>query len=405
MKVGYIFRTFPCRSETFSVRELEALLNLGFDITVFAATDGGGRAGCIKPDKIFYRPRWYSKESFLGIFYICFRQPIIIIRLLFLIIHLARGSTREALSLIKDFPTLGHFARCAKRQAISHIHAYFINWPANIALAVSIVTGMDFSISAHAKDVFMKNNSLGLKAKKSKFIRTCNRFALGLLKSKVPPECHHKLRLIYHGLRVAGGCVNPAFKKTRESTDKARIIAVGRLVSKKGFGLLLRAFASVTEQKPDIKLLIVGDGPDGFYLKSLSRKLHLDGRIQFAGWRKPCETIRFIRDSDFLVAPSVVAEDGDRDGIPNVILEAFFCGVPVIASDLGGINEAVKHRRTGLLVEPGDIKGLADAIKELLEDKNLQNTLSHKAYESAIRNFDTVKNVRGFSELFKDSYV
>jgi glycosyltransferase involved in cell wall biosynthesis len=132
----------------------------------------------------------------------------------------------------------------------------------------------------------------------------------------------------------------------------------------------------------------------------LTEQLNLKNHVEFLGWQDFDATLRLIRQSTVLVAPSIISDDGDRDGIPNVILEAFACGTPVIASRLEGISEAVEHRVTGLLVKPGDVVKLASAIEELLDNRYLHRELSHRAYETVIQRFNSAENTKQLCKLF-----
>ena len=399
MKVGYILTTFPCQSETFAIGEIEGLRKLGFDITVFAAAGQPYAHRYAEAPIIFYRPCLFSVSTLLAIGYMCIRYPLALGKLVCLILKLIGSCPREAISLIGNLRTIGFFARHLDREAISHIHAYFLSWPASIGMALSIVTRRPFSISAHARDIFVEHGATELKVSHAKFVKTCTKQGLKQLKANLPTKYHHKLNLIYHGTRTASVCPD-ILDKMSESKPNDTIIAVGRLIQKKGFGGLLRAFASVLQEKPHCKLMIVGDGPEKKQLNGLVDQLGLKDHVQLLGWREPDVTLRLIKQAIMLVAPSVIADDGDRDGIPNVILEAFACGTPVVASSLGGISEVVEHHKTGLLVKPGDVRELTSAIKELLNDKDLQRHLSQTAYETVVERFDSMKNVKQLSHLF-----
>jgi glycosyltransferase involved in cell wall biosynthesis len=146
--------------------------------------------------------------------------------------------------------------------------------------------------------------------------------------------------------------------------------------------------------------MIVGDGPGRKQLAGVIKQLVLKDHVELLGWQDSDATLRLIRQADVLVAPSLIADDGDRDGIPNVILEAFAGGTPVVASELEGISEAVEHGRTGLLVEPGDVAGFALAIKELLDNRYLRSQLSQTAYKAAIQRFDSTQNTKELGRLF-----
>ncbi|HUW19756.1 MAG TPA: glycosyltransferase family 4 protein [Sedimentisphaerales bacterium] len=401
MKIGYILTTFPSLTETFAAREIEALRTLGFDITILAASGPWAANGPVEDPKTLYRPSAFSLEAVLSVSYMVLRYPLALGRLIYLILRLVRSCPWEAVSLMGNLHTVGFFARHLDRAGISHIHAYFLSWPAFIALALSAATRRQFSISAHARDIFVERGAAELKVSRANFVAACTEQGLKQLKAGLPARYHDKLHLSYHGAGKVLECYELCEKNVTEfEPDDNVVIAVGRLVEKKGFAYLIKAFALVAREKPYCRLMIVGDGPSHRQLSELIAELNLEGRVRLLGWQKSYATLRLIRRATLLVAPSVVTQEGDRDGIPNAILEAFASGVPVIASDLQGIREAVKDRQTGLLVEPGNIKKLALTITELLGNRDLQRQLSQKAYEMAAERFDSVKNTKTLAALF-----
>jgi len=400
VKIGYILTTFPCLTETFAAREMDALRELGFDISVFAAARDDAGSGTSQGAKVFYRPGRFSRESAAAIIWMLFRYPLGVGRLILLILRLLWSCPAEALSAAGNLHAIAFFARQITRQKIDHIHAYFLSRPAVMGMALSVVTGRPFSISAHARDIFVERGAIALKARLAAFIRVCSEHGLHHLKAMLPAACHDKLHVVCHGVRTDSTCVRAREKDELPSNCDKTIIAVGRLVEKKGFADLLSAFALVLKERPDCRLTIVGDGPLKEHLKQLADHLGLEGHVEFSGQQAPDVTRGLLGRAALLAAPSRIADDGDRDGIPNVILEASAAGVPVAASNVGGMSEAVKHRHTGLLTQPGDIHGLASAIVELLGDGKLRGGLSQNALEAMKEYFDSAKNARQLAELF-----
>ena len=392
MKIGFILTTFPCRTETFALGEIDGLRGLGFDISIFAAAGEPHTNKSNETGRIYYRPPLFSAEGTKSICCLPARYPLGCCRLIRLILGLVFRCPKEAVTLIGNLHTIGFFAEKLDEENIFHIHAYFLSWPAVIGTALSVTTNRPFSISAHARDIFVEHGDVKTKVSRAKFVITCTLQGLRFLKSKLPVLYHHKLNLCYHGTSIVS--------EYRETKHTGTIIAVGRLVPKKGFETLLRAFASVIKEKPDLKLKIVGDGPLRSSLTELIKQLSLAQQVELSGWRDYQQTQRLISRAAVLIAPSVKASDGDRDGIANVIIEAFANHTPVIASRLEGLEEAAEHRQNALLVEPGNVTELAAAIKELINDEQLQSRLSEAAYETVTRRFDSNKNVRRMADCF-----
>lgn len=399
MKVGYILTTFPCQSEIFAAREIESLRRLGIDVTVLAVTDQKCSCELSRDIAVVYRPAFFSMHSLVSIGYLIVKHPLGNIKLAGLIFRLVLLNPKEAKLIVANFHTVAFFARALDKRSPLHIHAYFLNWPSCIAMALAIVTRRPFSIAGHARDLFVERGALKLKASYASFIVTCTQYGLDYLKRRLPATFHSKLHLVYHSVNV-----NPRLSakhvRTTGQFNKYRLVAAGRLVPKKGFDYLIKAFSLVRQSFQNCTLLIVGDGPEYYRLSALVDEIYLKDDVKLLGWLEHNKTLQLIRSSTILVVPSIIAADGDRDGIPNVILEAFASSVPVVASNLEGIAEAVVHRQTGLLVEPRDVSKLASAIKDLLDDGVLRNQLSHKAYEFVKDCFDPEKNASQLAELF-----
>jgi glycosyltransferase involved in cell wall biosynthesis len=287
------------------------------------------------------------------------------------------------------------------REFISHVHAYFLSWPAIIGLGLSTVANRrSLSISAHARDIFVEHGAVRLKVSRAEFVTVCTMQGLNRLKAWLPAEFQRRLHLNYHGTQENSSEPAPTAERSAESRRGDTIIAVGRLIRKKGFDNLIRAFALVLQSRPQCRLVIAGAGPVHGRLSALVEQLALSANVRLLGRRDHDSTLRLIREAAVLAVPSVIGDDGDRDGIPNVILEAFAAGTPVVASRLQGVSEAVEHRRTGLLVEPGDVAQLASAIEEMLSSEDLRSRMVTTAHETVVGRFDSVRNAEGLRKLF-----
>ena len=397
-KLSYILTAYRRPSETFIQREITQLGKQGFEIVVFAAEGGVGETTPRQDANVYYRASVFSPVAVWSIISIVLRHPVRLAKLIILIIRLLFVCPKEAAIVFVNFHAICFFASSIEKQYVQHIHACFLSWPACIGLGVSILTELPLSISAHARDIFVEGGAVGLKAKKARFISCCTRQGLEYLKSNIDSAYHNKMFLNYHGIETERLCGRLGHQ---ENGTSEFVIAVGRLVEKKGFGYLIEAFAEVLRKWPDVSLVIVGDGPGKQVLKNKIEKSGLAGKIYLAGWLEHSWAVKLIGEAKILIAPSVIDADGDRDGLPNVILEAFSVGTPVVASNLAGISEAVINERTGLLVKPGDKTELADAVERLLGDKNLSSLLAENAEKMLVDNFNIEKNCLKLGEAFE----
>lgn len=401
MKIAYILAEFPCLSETFAAREIENLRQSGMEITVFAGKGQSYHAKLSEAIAVLYKPALLSLCAIRAIAYMVVRYPLALVKLTTLIAKLIKYCPREAITLIGNLHTISFFAQYIDRYNISHLHAYFLNWPACITMALAKITNRPFSIAAHARDIFVEPGALELKVSHATFVVTCTRQGMNYLKTNLPQQHHNKLHLNYHGININSRTLNqPTYQPQTNNT----VVAVGRLVAKKGFANLLRAHALLLKRGLHCSLALVGDGPDRDTLSLLVERLKLKQSAHILGSQDYDMTLRLIRQAGILVVPSIIANDGDRDGIPNVIIEAFAENTAVIASSLDGIAEVVKHEQTGLLVKPGDVKELAGAIQRLLCDEELRCHLSVKAQQLLKQNFDAVENTKQLIKLFKNQH-
>ena len=401
MKIAYVLTTYPCPSETFIQREITQLKEKGFDIAVFASEGKAEEFLPIQDLHVYYRPSLFYPSAVWSIISTALRGPFRLVKLTVLMIRLLVICPKEAGTIFVNFHTICFFAKIAKKQYSQHIHACFLSWPACIGLCVSTLTGLPFSISAHAKDVFVEVGAVNLKAKKARFISCCTRQELECLKNNIDNTYYNRLFLSYLGIKLNQPCNN---FNCHEKDPSEFIIAASRLVEKKGFEYLIDAFSKVVQKWLNISLVIVGDGPQGKNLKSMIEKSGLASKVHLAGCLNPICVLKLIGQAKILIVPPVIDADGGRDGlpnVPNVILEAFSVGTSVIASNLAGISEAVINGETGLLVKPGDNIELADAIDRLLNDESLAAILTENARKMLTDNFNISNNSLKLAKAFE----
>lgn len=399
MKLAYILANYPCRSELFAAREIAQMRKQGCQLSVLAASadQPADAADALEPTT-YGLPLW-SRAGAEAVGYLFFRYPLAGFRLIRLSLQLLLSCPRELVTLLGNIHTIGCFAKYLDTEEISHVHAYFLSWPAVMGLGLARLTGRSLSIAAHARDIFIESGAHAIKANEACFIAVCSKQGLEHLKQKLPKKQHQKLLLMHHGVDLKH--LAHAHIGAKEEAEGYDVVGVGRLVPKKGHAYLLMAFALIREVFPETHLCIVGDGPERDYLQDFSRSLGIDQSVTFVGWQDPDTTCEIIRRSTVLAVPSIVAADGDRDGIPNVILEAYALGTAVVATTAGAIPEVVEDRKTGMLVPPANVEDLAQATGVLLEDNDLRNSLCKAAYEVAKSCFDIEKNTRKLAKLLE----
>jgi glycosyltransferase involved in cell wall biosynthesis len=255
---------------------------------------------------------------------------------------------------------------------IDWIHTHYLHTPASVARYAAMIRGLPWSFSAHAKDIWTTPEwELRRKIADAAWGVTCTRANLDYLRSLT--DAPGKISLVYHGLDFSRF---PALKEREGRIEGPfTIVSVGRAVEKKGYPDLLSALARL-EEEHDWRFEHAGGGPLAGDLREQARRLGIADRVTWHGAQDRDFIFSLLQRADLFVLPSRLARSGDRDGLPNVLMEAQAFAVPVLATDVSGIPELVKHAKTGWLVPERDPNALAEAIRCLMDDGELRLRLA-----------------------------
>jgi glycosyltransferase involved in cell wall biosynthesis len=287
---------------------------------------------------------------------------------------------------------------------VRHLHAHFCHSAATVTWLASKITGLPFSFTAHAKDIYCETlNPAGLLRRKMEaavFVVTCTEANQQHLQQISDTRVH----CIYHGLN-ADLCRLLAEQTERPKRNgHLRVLSVGRLVPKKGFDVLIDACVTLRDQAVPFKTIIIGE--QGEHESEIRQRIahhRLDGHVQLLGPVTQRELFAEYRRSSVFCLPCRVLENGDRDGIPNVLMEAMACGLPIISTTVSGIPEIVSHGVNGLLVPPDDALSLAEALLRLKRDPLLGQRLSREASRTVSEKFDGEKFANQLASLFTEA--
>ncbi len=253
---------------------------------------------------------------------------------------------------------------------VDHLHAHFLHTPASVTRYAANLLGISWSCSAHAVDIWTTPKwEVREKLENCKWLVTCTRGNERYLKGLA--ENPLKIHLVYHGLDLE------KFKVVNRKIERSscvRLLSVGRAVEKKGYKDLLAALALLPDNL-DWTFTHIGGGAELKQLKRMTNSWDVPERIKWIG---PCsqeEVIKAYRDADIFVLASKIAKNGDRDGLPNVLIEAQSQGLPCVSTRLSGIPEFIEDEVSGLLADPGDIEGLSARLHRLIVSAELRASL------------------------------
>ena len=266
------------------------------------------------------------------------------------------------------------------------LYAHFLHTPASVTRYAAAMRGLPFAISAHAKDIWTTPDwDITEKITDAAWLTTCTRAGANHLRALAGEAA--KIRLHYHGLDFARFPLAGPPDETADTNGPVLIASVGRLVAKKGYDDLLDALARFPASV-DWRLEHIGGGALSTELQGQAARLGIDKRIDWQGRQPQTEVRALLARADIFVLASKIAPDGDRDGLPNVLLEAQSMGVACVATDAAGIPELITHNETGLLVPPGDPAALADGIRALAADPGRRVAIAAAGARAVREKFD-----------------
>ena len=288
----------------------------------------------------------------------------------------------------------------AQKHAGLWLHAHFADRAALVALVASRLLDVPYSLTAHANDIYVSPVLLYEKISQAEFTTTCTKYNYEYLQQMMGEPYQTRLHLAYHGIDLSRYEPETALRIQAAESDCPLLLSVGRLTEKKGFRYLIAACKQLKDRGYNYRCQIVGEGPQRADLELEIARCGLQNRIELCG-AIPHETVvEKYRQARLFVLPCVVAQDGDRDGIPNVLIEAMAMQIPVISTRHSGIPELVQDGTNGLLVPTNDVDALYRALAQLLDDPQLCQELGQNARMQAQAAFDVQRNTRRLFELF-----
>lgn len=391
--LAVLVKIFPKLSETFILEEILGLERRGVPLRLYALrapTDT-----IVHPDVARVRapltvvPQWgrgHRRELVARHLQLLATAPLRYLR------ALLAAVARHAAG---DFAQAGWLALQLRKDGVEHLHTHFISTPADVAELATAIAALPFSLSAHAKDIYRASRAdLKRKLEAARFTVTCTEFNRQTLAAAAPRAQVHRM---YHG--VDGATFHPQRRAAPQLPPL--ILSVGRLRAKKGLDTLIDACGVLRSRGEPFRCEIVGYGEEHDRLLAKIVRQGLTGVVSLTGKQPRDKVIEAYARAAVYVQPSRIAQDGDRDGIPNVLLEAMAMGVPVVASSVSGIPELINHERNGLLVAPDNPQALADAMTRVLNAPALGAALAREARASVVERFDNDRNLALLCDLLR----
>lgn len=401
--VAFVLKGYPRLSETFIAQEILGLEALGLDIRICALRPQRDRQTHPIHREI-RAPVRYLPERLR-------EQPLRILRAL---AAQARNRRFRAalgawLADLRRDPTLDRIRRFGQGVVLAHeldrdvgrLHAHFLHTPATATRYASLLTGLPWTCSAHARDIWTIGDwEKAQKLREMEWLVTCTETGRAHLAALAPsPE---KVGLVYHGIDLARFPPAPALRPARDgsSAEKAvTLLSVGRAVEKKGFDLMLEALARLPDRL-HWRWAHVGEGALLTTLKTHASRLDLDDRTEWCGAQPHDAVLERYRMADLFVLPCRVARDGDRDGLPNVLLEALAQGLTCLSTHISAVPELIDDGRTGVLVPPEDPDALARALTDLIENPEARRRLALAGLSKVTQRFSHEAGLRQLAQRF-----
>jgi colanic acid/amylovoran biosynthesis glycosyltransferase len=397
--VLYIVTRFPAVTETFVVNEWLALSER-FRMRLVALRASGEAAVHQETVRVAPHVRFAGVplRATLGanLFWLGRRPRTYLSALAAVIRGALRFSPAEAATEAVVFLRAAAVARTAARDGVDHVHAHFASHPATAAWVVHRLTGIPFSFTAHANDLFVAPVLLDRKVAEARFVIAISDYNRRALLERCPSA--RRVEVVHCGVDS-----ERYGWRGLDGRDPDRVVCVASLMPKKGHADLVDALALVAERRPGVALELVGEGPEHDRVLRRARERGVSGRVSLLGSRSSDEVRATLAGARAFALPAVRLPSGRMEGIPVALMEAMASGVPVVTTRLSGIPELVEDGVTGLLVEPHDPRGLAEALERLLGDDTLAAVLARAARARVERSFGLRAEASRLGDLIAES--
>jgi colanic acid/amylovoran biosynthesis glycosyltransferase len=375
-RYAVIVSRFPKLTETFVVQELVGLEQRGLDFELYAITHESAEQ--LQPEAAGLDSRAHyssivSVSSLVAQLYWLTHSPGVYVRTWARAILMGRRPREARIRTVATVVLAMSMARQMVDREIDRVHAHWATYPTLAAWVIKRLTGIPYSFTGHAHDILIDFGGLDVKVAAADLVLTCTTFGRDIIIERSNPRAADKVVVVHHGVDLERFVVVPMAE--RGASRQLHLLCVGTFQEYKGHRYLFEACRLLVDNGIDVSLELVGDGELRAHLEALVGELKLADRVVFRG-RQSSEVVReAIRRCDVCVLPSVQMDNGQMDGIPNVLVEAMAMGRPAVGTILPGVRELITDNETGLLAEPRDPASLARALTRLVDEPDLAQRL------------------------------
>lgn len=399
-KFAYIMSRFPHLPETFILREMNELTRQGWEIALYPLIRQNQALihDEAKPWMPKVRPlRAFSRLTFAANVRAMFKQPAVYISLW---LQTVLESWRDPYMLVRFLfllPQSVYAAQAMQKEEIDHIHAHYATFPAFTAWITQQLTGISFSVTVHAHDIFVHHTMLKRKLNEADFIVAISEYNREYLAAVVGDKVARKTHIIHCGIEPQ--TYRPALLD-RKPGDALQIIHIGSLQPYKGQRYLIEACRQLQERGVPFHCRIIGNGEELANLTKMIKDMNLESAIQLLGSKTQQEIAWLLPTAHCYVQPSIITPSGKKEGIPVALMEAMASRLPVVATAISGIPELVRPGETGFLVPPADAAALADTLITIYEHSEKAACLADNGRSWVLQSFDLKSNVTRLADLF-----
>ncbi len=401
-RLAYLMSRFPHLPETFILREMVALRASGYPLSIYPLVRQKPAVVHSEVAGLLPSVRWqpvYSPAVLGAALGAWLRQPKRITRLWLKTIRENRTDRNLLLRAVLIFPQALWMAREMQREGIEHIHAHYATHPALAAWIISQVTGIPYSLTVHAHDIYVRRAMLPTKLRDASFVAAISQFNRDFLARVVGEWVRSRVHVVHCGILPEHYPHKPAGRRG----EQFELLSIGSLQPYKGQHVLITACRLLRDKGLNFRCRIVGSGELRDVLQAQINTLGLADRVELCGPRTQTEVAAMLAESDCYLQPSVITAAGKMEGIPVALMEALACGLPAAATAISGIPELVRAGETGWLVPPEDPAALADAVLEIFNQPQEAARRGSNGRALVLAEFDLRANVARLAELLEDS--